>query len=132
MSLLDSNSEIYFLALALLHVLRDEDDFSDVSRLALILDRENFDRLIDNCGGMTVTIPTRSEVNELLKSLLFYQLRYLRHNSWNRSMELSGVSPEDAKAVSSVCKRINRYFRKINPNIYNSLSMVSIGDDDDD
>ena len=121
MSILDSNSDIYYMALALLHVLRDEGSYTDTSRLALILDEENFDRLIDNCGGMTITIPTRDEVNISLKSLIYYQLTSMHHLSNKEAMERSGLSIVDAAKVQAKSRRIRGYLKSINPKL---LSMM--------
>ena len=121
MSILDSNSDIYYMALALLHVLRDEGSYTDISRLALILDEENFDRLIDNCGGMTITIPTREEVDISLKSLIYYQLTSMHHLSNKEALEKSGLSIVDAAKVQAKSKRIRGYLKAINPKL---LSMM--------
>ena len=121
MSILDSNSDIYYMALALLHVLRDEGSYTDTSRLALILDEENFDRLIDNCGGMTITIPTRDEVNISLKSLIYYQLTSMHHLSNKEALEKSGLSIVDAAKVQAKSRRIRGYLKSINPKL---LSMM--------
>lgn len=117
MSVLDSNSDLYYMALTLLHILRNEDGYSDTARLALILDEDNFDRLIDNCGGMTITIPTREEVNRALKSLVYYQLTKLHRTPTREALKLSGVSLADAAKVQSMGRRINRFFKSINPKL---------------
>ena len=121
MSILDSNSDIYYMALELLHILRDEGSYTDTSRLALILDEENFDRLIDNCGGMTITIPTRDEVNRSLKSLVYYQLTSIYHMPAKEALEKSGVSLVDATKVQSRSRRIGKFLRSINPKL---LTMI--------
>lgn len=121
MSILDSNSDIYYMALALLHVLRNEGSYTDISRLALILDEDNFNKLIDNCGSMTITIPTRDEVNRALKSLIYYQLVYMYHLSNKEALEESGVSLVDATKVQSMSRRIKKYLRSMNPKL---LSMM--------
>lgn len=107
--------------MALLYVLRDNDEFSDVARLALILDRKNFDRLIDNCGGLTFTIPTRQEVNDALRALLYYQMRYIRGFPVAKCLERCGMTIGDVKRISPLCKRIGKYFRKLNPEIIDTL-----------
>ena len=109
------------MALALLHVLRNEGSYTDISRLALILDEDNFNKLIDNCGSMTITIPTRDEVNRALKSLIYYQLVYMYHLSNKEALEESGVSLVDATKVQSMSRRIKKYLRSMNPKL---LSMM--------
>ena len=122
MSILDSDSDIYYMALALLHILRSEGSYTDTSRLALILDEDNFDRLIDNCGGMTITIPTREEVNLSLKSLIYYQLTTTYHLSNKEALEKSGLSVVDATKVKAKSRRIKGYLKSINPKL---LSMMN-------
>lgn len=120
--MVDSESGIYYMSLALLYVLRNMDDYSDVSRLAFVLDRDNFDRLIDNCGGMTMKIPTREEVNYALKALMFYQMRYVDSIPMPRVLEECELTPEEAKKIAPISRRISRYFRLLNPNIISMLS----------
>lgn len=115
--------DIYFLALALLYVLRDYDEYSDVARLALILDRESFDSLIDNCGGMTFRVPTRDEVDDALRALLYYQLRYIRHLPVPTVLRECEISPAQAKRIQPLCQRFGRYLSRLNPNVVDVLSM---------
>lgn len=101
--------------------MQKREGFSDTARLALILDKENFDRIIDNCGGMTIAIPTREEVNRALRTLIYYQLRFLKNYPMDQALEESGVSMVDAAKVKSMGREINRFLRLLNPNIIGDL-----------
>lgn len=114
--IIDSDEGVYSLALGLLYVLRDEEPYRNLSRLAFFLDRNSFDSLVDNLGGMTVTIPTREEVNSMLKALVYYQIRYLENKSFSEACRLSGANLKDINKINSYSKKIKVFFDNLNEN----------------
>ena len=114
--IIDSDEGVYTLALGLLYVLKEEETYSSLSRIAFVLDRKSFDNLIDNLGGMTITIPTREEVNSMIKALVYYQIRYLENKSFSEACRLSGADLKDIKKVNSYAKKIKLFFDSINEN----------------
>lgn len=119
--IVDSNEGVYSMALMLLYVLKDNDKFSDIAPLALMLDRDNFDKLIDYYGGMDIHIPTRDEVNSALKSLVYYQSKYLDGKSILESRKLSGVSTEELRQVNRKASAIRDYFDSINEDVFKNV-----------
>ena len=112
--LIDSDEGIYTLALGLLYILKDEKPYFNLSRLAFVLDRDSFNSLIDNLGGMTVTIPTREEVNSMIKALVYYQIRYLENKSVSEAIKVSGANLSDIKKVDLYAENINQFFKDLN------------------
>lgn len=98
------------MALGLLFVLKDFDPFRNTSRLALLLNRNSFDTLIDNFGGTTITIPTRDEVNSMLKSLVYYQARYVEHKSPYEAKRLSGADNNESAKIDNYVDKIATFF----------------------
>lgn len=114
--IIDSDEGAYTLALGLLYVLKDEEPYRNLSRIAFVLDRKSFDSLIDNLGGMTVKIPTREEVDSMIKALVYYQVRYLENKSFSEACRLSGANLADINKINAYAKKIKIFFDKINEN----------------
>ena len=68
-----STSDIYSLMLFALYKLKDTKEYSALSQLAYILDKEDLLKLCQFFGGLTITIPTIEELNEVLNALLLFQ-----------------------------------------------------------
>ena len=114
--IIDSDEGVYTLALGLLYILKEEDVYGSLSRLAFHLDRKSFDSLIDNLGGMTISIPTREEVNSMIKALVYYQIRYLENKSVSEACRLSGASIKDITQVDLHARQIKEFFDNLNEN----------------
>lgn len=68
-----STSDIYSLMLFALYKLKDTKEYSALSQLAYILDKEDLLKLCQFFGGLTITIPTIEQLNEVLNALLLFQ-----------------------------------------------------------
>lgn len=121
--IINSDENLYSIALMLLYVLKDEDTYSDLSHLSFVLDRQNFNKFIDYFGGMTITVPTRDEVNSALKALIYYQSRFVDGKSLAESKKLANISYDELT-------QINRYARKIR-DFFDNLNERSLKNDSD-
>lgn len=65
--------DIYSLILFALFKLKDLPEYSALSELAYVLDKENLLKLCEFFGGMTITIPTMQELESIVYSLVLYQ-----------------------------------------------------------
>jgi acid stress-induced BolA-like protein IbaG/YrbA len=65
--------DIYSLLMFVLFKVKDVKEYSTMSELCYLLDKNNFLKLCEYFGGLTITIPTIDEVEELIMSLLLYQ-----------------------------------------------------------
>ena len=63
--------DVYSLMLFVLYKLRDIPEYSSISELAYILDKDNLLRLCEYFGGITLTIPTIDELESIIYSLPF-------------------------------------------------------------
>jgi hypothetical protein len=63
------NMDIYSLLLFTLYQCRKSDEYSSLSELAYILDKQNLLNLCEYFGGLTIQIPTIDELESLLNSL---------------------------------------------------------------
>jgi acid stress-induced BolA-like protein IbaG/YrbA len=65
--------DIYSLLMFVLFKVKDVKEYSTMSELCYLLDKNNFLKLCEYFGGLTITIPTIEEVEDLIMSLLLYQ-----------------------------------------------------------
>ena len=103
---LTDKERTYYLALIILYVMKDQDDYRDISNLALILDEHNFDNLIDHYGGMTI--------NSALRALIVYQENRLNNRRIDYAIKDSGMNIQDASKVIKYVKAIDSVLSKIN------------------
>ena len=65
--------DITSLLLMALYKLRDDPKYASLSELPYILDRNSLPKLLTYYGGMTIKIPTLSEMRLLIEALTLYQ-----------------------------------------------------------
>ena len=65
--------DVYSLILFILYKLKEDPKYSTLSELAYILDKDSLLNLCQYYGGLTITIPTISEIDHVLNALLIYQ-----------------------------------------------------------
>lgn len=66
--------DIYSLLLFVLYKSTEIPQYSTLSQLAYILDKDSLLKLCEFYGGMTIKVPTIEELEELLNGLLIFQL----------------------------------------------------------
>ena len=65
--------DVFSLLLFILYKIRDIEEYSTISELAYVLDKENLLRFCEYFGGITLTVPTIDELENIINSLLIYQ-----------------------------------------------------------
>lgn len=103
--------DINALTLMILSVLRDTPEFRSLAHLAYILTRDDFDKLIDICGGMTLTIPTREEFERSLRAIVYYYYRKVYRYSKVQALDKSGLSLIDLNSVEGHLKQIGKVMK---------------------
>ena len=68
-----TSNDIYALMLFALYKLNDTSEYSSLSQLAYILDKENLLKLCQFYGGTTIYVPKIEELEDMLNALLMYQ-----------------------------------------------------------
>ena len=66
-------TDLFSLLLFVLYKIKDVDEYSTISELAFVLDKENLLNLCEYFGGITLKIPTIDELESVINSLLVYQ-----------------------------------------------------------
>ena len=71
------SQDIYSLMLFALFKLKDVPEYSSLSELVYILDKDSLLKLCEYFGGMTIKIPTIKELESMVYLLLLYQFQML-------------------------------------------------------
>lgn len=89
----------YSLILFVLYKLREVPEYSAISELAYVLDKNNLLKLCEYFGGLTVKIPTIEELEEIVHSLLLYQYVNIDNMSFEEALKLLGKRTTDIRIV---------------------------------
>ena len=81
-------ADIYSLMMFALYKMSDIPEYSALSQLAYILDKDNLLELCEFYGGLTITIPTIDELENMLYALLLYQEVDIEHKDYNKALEV--------------------------------------------
>ena len=76
--------DIYSLMLFVLYKLKNNANYSTVSEVAYLLNKEDLLTLCEFYGGQTITIPTIAELECILNALLMFEKVDLRGESYNK------------------------------------------------
>lgn len=82
--------DIYTLLLFVLFKLRDIPEYSTLSELAYILDKKNLLQLCEYFGGLTIKIPTITELESIVYSLTLYQYINIEGKTMDEAIKLIG------------------------------------------
>ena len=93
--------DIYSLVLFALFKLRDVPGYSATTELANILDKENYLKLCEFFGGLTITIPTIQELESMVYSLVLYQYVDIEGKPYDEAVKLIGHRSSDLRKVKS-------------------------------
>lgn len=98
-----TNSDIYSLMLFALYKANEIPEYSSLSQLSYILDKNNLLKLCEFYGGTTIYIPTIYELETLLNSLLLYQ----RVDIENKELE---VELDNMRASTGSTTEIRKFY----------------------
>ena len=87
-------SDIYSLMLFVLFKLKNIPEYSTLSELSFVLDKDNFLNLCEYFGGLTIKIPTINELQSIVYSLMLYQYVEIENKSLSDSLKLIGDVPD--------------------------------------
>lgn len=83
-------SDIYTLMLFVLFRVRELPEYSTLSEMAYILDKDSLLKLCEYFGGMTIQIPTINELQSILYSLTLYQYINVENIPYELAIEKIG------------------------------------------
>lgn len=109
--------DIWSLILFALYKLKDIPEYSTISEMAYVLDKDNLLKLCEYFGGLTIKIPTIDELELLVHSLVLYQYVNIDGMDYEKAIEIVGNDSADLRAIKSgyikICEILSKY--KISP-----------------
>lgn len=113
---LDSLKEqdVYSLIMFTLYKVKDVPEYSTLSELVYLLDRNNALKLFEYFGGMTIKIPTLEELEQLVEALLLYQYVDIEGKDYKESLRAINISDTHRSAVACVYKQVKEVLTNYN------------------
>ena len=110
-------SDIYSLMLFAMFKLRDIPEYSSLSELVYILDKDSLLKLCEYFGGLTIKIPTIEELESIMYSLILYQYVNIDGMDYDEAVKIIGYKSSQLRKVKSdyfaICEILDKYdFRR--------------------
>ncbi len=109
-------TDTFSLILFVLYKLRDVDEYSAISELAYVLDKDSLLGLCEYFGGLTIRIPTIDELESIVNSLLLYQYINIDGISYNEAINKIGFDSHQLRKIkkdyNKVCSILEGYSLK--------------------
>lgn len=98
--------DLYSLSLFSLYKLIGIPEYSSLSEMAYVLDKENLLNLCEYFGGQTIKIPTTTELESLVYSLLLYQYVKIEKMDYDEAIKIIGHESKDLRAVKANYRKL--------------------------
>ncbi len=106
-------TDTFSLILFVLYKIRDVKEYSTLSELAYILDKDALLNLCEYFGGMSIKIPTIEELDSIINSLLLYQYVNLDGYSYKDALEKIGFDSFQLRQIkkdyNKICSILSDY-----------------------
>ena len=105
--------DLYSLSMFALYKLIDIPEYSTISELPYILDKNNMLKLCEYFGGRTIRVPTIEELHSLMNLLLLYQYVNIDKMEYSQAVKLIGYDSKELRKVKTIytklCKILDNY-----------------------
>ena len=106
-------TDVYSMLLFVLYKMKNIEEYSVLSELAYVLDKQNLLNLCEYFGGLTIKIPTIEELESLLNSLILYQYVEIDGMSYDDAVQKIGFDSYELRKVKKdylkVCSLLENY-----------------------
>lgn len=107
------DADLYSLMLFALYRMTDIPEYSSLSQMAYVLDKDNLLNFCEYFGGQTITIPTTKDLESLIYSLLLYQYVRIDNMDYDEACDLIGHQSSDLRKVKrcyrGICDVLDKY-----------------------
>lgn len=105
-------TDIYSLSMFMLYKLIEDPDYTAISELPYILDRESMLNLCEFFGGQTIKIPTIEELYSIMHVLLLYQYVNIDKMNFDEAVKLVGYDGQDMRKVRHLYTKLSKVLDK--------------------
>lgn len=106
--------DVYALLCGYLFEFKNVPEYSVISELAYLLDRESFVNLIDYFEGQTFKVPTKKDFQNAVRTLLLLQYYEIEGRPWKDSLVAAGFDTSDGRAAQIQLKKLKTTLEKYN------------------
>ena len=99
-------SDMWNFILFTLFKLRELPEYSAISELAYVLDKQNLINLCEYFGGLTVTIPTIDDLEITIQALLVYQYVECDHVSFEEAIKKLNTQDVNYRKIKNTYLKI--------------------------
>lgn len=107
-----TSKDIDSLVMFALYQIKDIPEYSTLSRMAYLVDRNSFLNLCEYFGGITVRIPTVQEVEEVTQALLLYQFIDVDGLDMKKAVSKLALTGNDIRKLKSNYVRLKGVLSK--------------------
>lgn len=100
------DTDIYSLMMFVLFKIKDIPEYSALSELSFILNKESLLTLCEYYGGLTIKIPTIQELELLINALLLYQLIDVQGNSYETAIKILGSGSSELRVIKQTYLKV--------------------------
>lgn len=105
--------DVYSLMLFAMFKLRDIPEYSSLSELVYILDKDSLLKLCEYFGGLTLKIPTIDELESIIYSLVLYQFVNIDGMDYDEAVKIIGHRANKLRQVKNdyvrICEILEKY-----------------------
>jgi hypothetical protein len=109
-------TDVYSLILFAIFKMKDIPEYSTLSELAYILDKDSLFNFLEYYGGTTIKVPTLQEFNQIIRALLLYQavnLEGVEFNKAFKNLEEEFQTNDTKESYFNIVKVLDKYdFRR--------------------
>ena len=93
--------DIYSFMLFALYKIQGIPEYSTISELAYVLDKENLLKLCEYFGGLTIKIPTPDELESIVYALILYQYVDIDKMPFEQAIKIIGHTSDEKRTVKA-------------------------------
>ena len=101
----------------LLYYFKQDDNYSTLSELIYILDKNSLLKLCQFYGGQTITIPKLDELENIIYALIIYQYVNIEHIPIEKCWQLIGNKKINKKQINKLYLKISEILNSYNINV---------------
>lgn len=105
-------TDIYSMMLFALYKIKEIPEYSTLSELVYLLNKDSLMNLLTYFGGLTITIPTQDELKVVVNALLLYQFIQIEHKELNEAIKLLNIDELLIKDVKSTYFKLSEILDK--------------------
>ena len=98
--------DVYSLILFILYKIKDNKKYSTLSELAYIVDKESLLNICQYFGGLTITIPTIDEFEDILNVLLLYQKVDVEGRDLDKTLDDFGIRRRNKENMITLYQQV--------------------------